>query len=322
MRDAVFNHSLVKSTLLLVLVLLTFGCNAANTSTKPTVRITSLSEGSRVQVGQAVEIRFEAADVKGVTQVDITINGEPVYIEPAAPPVNILSGSYVWQPETPTSHLIQIVAFNVDGAASDTAQVAVIVEGTPTVAEEASPTEPTTEATEEIAAEGPTATSTRFLVPPTPSGADEATATPTTDAASSQTVPATDTPPPPTNAAKPIVTTKIGLNVRAGPGINYPVIGRMLENETAEITGRVAAVGWWQIVFTSDSGNRGRVAADEQFTTATNAANVPLVEAPPLPDNAEPGAPAANPELPVINSFAAERNAIVAGESVRLTWDL
>lgn len=320
MRNTIFNHTLLTSIGLIVLAILATACNAANAPAKPTVKITSLADGSRVQVGQEVEIRFEAADVKGVTQVDVTINGEPVYIEPATPPVNILSGGYMWQPKTPTSHLIQIIAFNVDGAASDTAQVAVTVEGTAAVAaSETPPTEPTAETTEETAIAGsPTATGP--LVPPTPSGVDGPTPTPTATTGSSQTVTVTATASA-ANQTKPIVTAKIGLNVRAGPGTNYPVIGRMAENEMAEIIGRVEAVGWWQIVFLSASSKRGWVAANEQFTTATQADNVPVVEAPPLPDNAQPIAPT-NPDLPTINSFTAERNAIVAGESVVLSWDL
>jgi uncharacterized protein YgiM (DUF1202 family) len=38
-----------------------------------------------------------------------------------------------------------------------------------------------------------------------------------------------------------------GVNVRSGPGYNYPVIGWLRAGETAEVTGLSPDRGWWQI---------------------------------------------------------------------------
>ena len=37
------------------------------------------------------------------------------------------------------------------------------------------------------------------------------------------------------------------LNVRAGPGITYPVVDVLLKNSQVNITGRHAISGWWQV---------------------------------------------------------------------------
>lgn len=281
-------------------------CAGAAEPAKPTIRITTLEDDSQVNVGQQVAIGFEAADVKGVTQVELTINGEPTYVEAATPPVNVFSGSYTWLPEQAGSYLIQVVTFNVDGAVSDPAQVAVRVEEvdvaagpTPTIA----PVEPLP-TTSDI----PTETPTVILVPPTPSGL---TPTPTS------------TPEPDSAAVaetEPLVTAKVGLNVRLGPSTDYPVIGRLAEGETAEITGKDAISAWWQIVHTSESGDRGWVAAGEEFSTAANAEAIPVIDAPPLPEVAATATP--DPSLPTIFTFTAERDTIAIGESVVLNWQL
>lgn len=273
------------------------------TPSQPTISFRSLEDGSQVNVGQAVSIAYEAADVQGVTQVELTINGQPIHIEAVTPPVNVFSGSYQWSPDTPGSYLIQLVAFNVGGAASQVAQVAVTVVG------EAAQVAPTatlvSEPTETPEPASPTVTSTPIDPTLTPS--------PTPDEAEA-TAGGSDTGPQ--------VTALIGLNVRAGPSTSYPVIGRIRAEETAEITGRNEAGSWWQIVFDSDAGDRGWLAAGEEFSTASNADDVPVVEAPPLPAAAEPIGEEAPVGLPVIDRFNAERESITAGQSVLLSWDL
>jgi hypothetical protein len=278
--------------------LISFGLAAcggsADAPSQPTINFKSLDDGSEVNLGQAVSISYEAADVKGVTQVELTINGQPIHIEAVTPPVNVFSGSYVWTPESGGSYLLQLVAFNVDGVSSPVAQVAVTVSGeTATVA-------PTATLVSQTA---PTDTPTSVVASPTPA---EATATPTVEAADVG------------SGAKPMVTTLIGLNVRAGPGTNYPVVGRILAQETAEITGRNEAASWWQIVFDSGVAERGWIAAGAEFSTATNADNVPVVEAPTPPEPIG----SANNDRPVIDRFEADPDTITAGENVLLSWDL
>ncbi len=306
----------------LFLAIIVSACGGAEEPTQPTIRITTLENDSQVNTGQQVAVGFEAADVEGVMQVELTINGEPTYVEAADPPVNIFSGSYSWVPEQPGSYLIQVVTFNVNGEASDPAQVAVKVEGDP-VAAVGEPT-PTIAPVETGVGEVPTETPTVSFVPPTPAGGETPTPTTVSDAEAA-VVETEDTPA--AESTGPLVTANIGLNVRGGPGTNYPTIGRLIEGETAEITGRDQNGGWWQIAYSSESGDRGWVAADTEFTTAANADSVAVVEAPLPPDDAAaaddpaPDAPV-DPALPVIFSFTTERDAIPAGESTILTWEL
>ena len=130
-------------------------------------------------------------------------------------------------PQVVGSHVIEVRAFNVDGQASDLTQISVtVLEG---AAVAATPTLPPM-----------TPTPTLTLFTPTPTVTPESLPQPT---------------PVPTEK-KPMVTALVGLNVRTGPSVNYPVLGLLAKGEFAEITGRDQFSGWWQIVFASAEGDR------------------------------------------------------------------
>jgi len=263
----------------------------------PIASITSPENNSGVSAGQRVTIAFSAADVKGVSQIELVIDGQAVRVETVNPPVNSFVASEPWTPQAPGSHVIEVRSFNVDGVASEPARIVVIVNAP---VDAASPTP--------IPVDTPTPPVS--LVPPTPTLAPPApTSTPATEAV----------------AEKPLVTALVALNVRAGPGTDYAVIGRLAVAETAEIVGRDELAGWWQIAFASASGDRGWVAASNEFTSASNASGVPVAQAPPRPVAAPTTAPPTNtPEAlkPTIFSFTADRYTITAGETVALSWDL
>jgi len=264
--------------------------------TKPIASITAPANGSSFAVGQEVRISFSSADVKGVAQVELSIDGEPVRVELVNPPVNSFAAAHTWMPQVVGSHLIEVQAFNVDGQASDLAQISVtVLEG---AAVAATPT---------VAPVTPTPTLTLFTATPT------ITPEPLPQPEVTTVVPAEQ---------KPTVTTLVGLNVRTGPGLNYPVIGLLPKGESAEIMGRDQFSGWWQIAFTSDEGNRGWIAAGDEFSTATDAANVPVVGPPPLPAPTATSTEASGPVKPTIHSFTADRYSIASGEQVTLRWDL
>jgi hypothetical protein len=111
------------------------------------------------------------------------------------------------------------------------------------------------------------------------------------------------------------------LNVRGGPGTDYPVIGRLVEGQTLPVTGRNAETTWWQVVYPPGSNERGWVSGDGQFTTSSNTEGVPIVQAPPKPTPAPPTA-TPTPALPVIQYFRADRETLNPGEKVTLSWDL
>jgi hypothetical protein len=287
------------TTLILISIAAT-GCGVAgggsSQPTKPIASITAPANGSNFAVGQEVRVAFSSADVKGVAQVELSIDGEPIRVEVVNPPVNSFAAAHTWMPQVVGSHVIEVRAFNVDGQASDLTQISVtVLEG---AAVAATPTLPPM-----------TPTPTLTLFTPTPTVTPESLPQPT---------------PVPTEK-KPMVTALVGLNVRTGPSVNYPVFGLLAKGESAEITGRDQFSGWWQIVFASAEGDRGWVAAGAEFSTATDAENVPVVGAPSLPAAPAPTATpteAPSPLKPTIHSFTADRYSIAPGEQVTLRWDL
>jgi heat shock protein HslJ len=136
------------------------------------------------------------------------------------------------------------------------------------------------------------------------------------------------TPPPP---ATPLgrVTAPQGVNVRAGPGTNYPVIAFAQFGDEGEIIGRSADRRWWAASIPSAPDGIGWVSAD--FVAAVNAEDVPVIEpAPPVvvpPIAATPPAtptpvppPTATP-VPEL-SLSADPTTIDAGQCATLTWSV
>ncbi|MBN1992979.1 MAG: SH3 domain-containing protein [Anaerolineae bacterium] len=290
-------YRILTSLLLLGLLLTASSCASFGATSgqpdKPVASITAPENGSHFNVGQAVVVKFGATDMPGVAQMEVTINGRPAYVETVAPPVNAFVADYTWTPEKSGSFVIQAVAFSLDGDSSEPAQVVVTVTETGDDAPPAPPAGQTPIA-------GP-ATPTPRPVVPTPAPAS------TGDQV----------------GLKPIVTALVALNVRTGPGKDYPVVGRLAQGQSAEITGQDEGAYWWQIVFPSDNGNGGWVAAGGEFSEAVNAGAVPVVETPPPPGNAGPPAsPTPDALKPTIYTFTANRYTIAPGESVTLSWDL
>lgn len=79
------------------------------------------------------------------------------------------------------------------------------------------------------------------------------------------------------------------VNVREGPGLNYPYGGTLLLNEVRPIVGRADDIAWWLIEL--PDGSKGWV-ADRVVAVSGYTGLVPTVQAPPL-DSATPtrGAP-------------------------------
>lgn len=163
--------------------------------------------------------------------------------------------------------------------------------GSATQVTEAPATPTATVETVTPATEPPTPAPLPTLAPPTPTDEPieiEPTAT--------NTLVATNTPLPPTETptATPIPVPVIRLNegdferinVRGGPGTNYPVVSQLNVEQIAIVTGRNEANDWWQINL-DETDNFGWVFGD--LVTLTGDPNqVPLVEAPPPPPTVTP----------------------------------
>ena len=115
----------------------------------------------------------------------------------------------------------------------------------------------------------------------TPLVSVEPTATPTEESS--------PTPTPTPEAKPPTATANTDLNIRGGPGVNYPILGVLRAGQSAEITGKSADGGWWQIYFTGAPDGRGWVSA--YYVNAQNADNVPVVQPSAAPATATPKPP-------------------------------
>ncbi|MBI3959415.1 MAG: SH3 domain-containing protein [Chloroflexi bacterium] len=86
-------------------------------------------------------------------------------------------------------------------------------------------------------------TATPLPAEPTPAP-EAATATPEP---APEAATATPEPPTATPVADPQVRTQSAMNVRGGPGTNYPVVGALNPGVAARITGKNPSSDWWQI---------------------------------------------------------------------------
>ena len=134
----------------------------------------------------------------------------------------------------------------------------------------------------------------------------------------------TPTPLPPVEIATPeaqapygVVIAPAGVNVRTGPGSAYPIIGAANFGTEGAIIGRSADGAWWVTPVQGAPNRQGWVSAD--FVQAFNAANVPVIDAPPLPPTPTPP-PTATP-VPSM-AFWADRTTIDQGQCATLFWDV
>ena len=135
-----------------------------------------------------------------------------------------------------------------------------------------------------------------------------------------------DLPEPDPTVPTGRVNSPQGLNIRSGPGVNFPVIGFARDGDEGEIVGRSADGRWWAAAVPTAPGGIGWVSAD--FVIASNADDVPVIEvAPPVvivpttaPTPTPPPAPTATPVAEI--SFGADRTNINQGECTTLRWSV
>jgi uncharacterized protein YraI len=227
-----------------------------------------------------------------VAQIELWADGAMVGSMASLSPEATFGATIRWMPPGPGQYVLEVRSINNEQAVSAVASVAVSVE---------SPT-------------GPTATSGPFIeqtvTPILPTNTLVVPEQPTP-------VPAAPTPTPVPAACTPSATANIGLNVRSGPSVDYPVIGGIHEGETAQVTGRSGDATWWQIVH---QGSQGWVSAKYVVVACTE--NVPVVVAPtpPPPTSPPPPPPTATPATAF--NLRADRTTINAGECTTVRWDI
>ncbi len=124
------------------------------------------------------------------------------------------------------------------------------------------------------------------------------------------------------------VTANPGVNVRSGPGTNFPIVGFANFGTTGQIVGRDAAGEWWATPLSSAPTGLAWVSA--AFVAATHVENVPVISAPPPPAPTAPPPPAATATATATATviatpsaqinFWADRTEINQGECARLSW--
>jgi Tol biopolymer transport system component len=118
-----------------VVVLLAIGVPACSTQTaeeapsKPAVEIVSPRSGSRVGVGQHVEVQYRATDPVAVVRVELEVGQRIVdsHNSPTPQGQPSLNGVLRWTPDTAGNHTLFVYACNRDGVCSDGAAVEIIV---------------------------------------------------------------------------------------------------------------------------------------------------------------------------------------------------
>ena len=79
----------------------------------------------------------------------------------------------------------------------------------------------------------------------------------------------------------PTVTAMANVDIRTGPGTEYPVIGYLEEGQSAEVVGVSTDLNWWVIKVPEAPNSQGWVSA--QSVTAENTDNLPVIQSPPVP---------------------------------------
>jgi len=93
----------------------------------------------------------------------------------------------------------------------------------------------------------------------------------------------TAAPVPPTSSGAPSATTTDYVNVRSGPGTNYPVLVVAPPATTGEVTGKSADGGWYQVKVPTQYSSTGLGWVSASYVVPQNTSSVPVVEAPPAP---------------------------------------
>ena len=101
--------------------------------------------------------------------------------------------------------------------------------------------------------------------PSAPAAAATATRAPT----DAPTQPPADTPPPAVTQRPKATVKSANLNVRSGPGSNYPVIGSARQGETMTVTGQTGDCAW--LAVNTGSGKAGWVSGDANLVTQSAA---------------------------------------------------
>lgn len=127
------NTARVRNLGLVVIVLILVGsilaCDIGGGAAKPTITITAPTSDAQFEEGHEVNVLSSANDAKGVVRVELYVDGDLFRTDssPGAEGETSLAMAQTWTAREPGVHTLSVIAYNVDGAASDPWAVSVEV---------------------------------------------------------------------------------------------------------------------------------------------------------------------------------------------------
>ncbi len=133
----------------------------------------------------------------------------------------------------------------------------------------------------------------------------------------------TATPPPPAEGA-PTATTIDWVNVRSGPGTNFPVLVVAPPGSTGEVTGKSSDNAWWQVIIPTQYSADGRGWVSADWVTTQNTGSVPVVASPTPPPTVPttPPPPTTNAGCALVSQNPVDGTIFAPGASFNTTWVL
>jgi len=108
------------------------------------------------------------------------------------------------------------------------------------------------------------------------------------------------------------------VNVRTGPGSNYPVLVVAQPGATGGVAGQSADGHWWQVLVGEAYTPSGLAWVNTGYVTTKNTENVTVVEAPPPPAVVPP--PSGLTACVLVSQSPADGSAVAQGKSFNMTW--
>lgn len=229
------------------------------------------ADGDVLSANEPIIIQAVASDSQGISRLELWVNGTKVdqIVSQLAELAPSMSVAFQWTAGEPGEYGLEFRAYNAPGLAE------IVPIGTVMIVGELQGTTPQPTFAPTDTPSPPTETPTITPIPETVVTVEEAP---------------TITPTPVVVAATPagvaaLTITAPTLNVRAGPSVQYPLVGQLRQGQQLQITGQgdVGQGRWWQIPYAAAPGRVGWVIADSALVSAVNVSGVPLVPAPPLP---------------------------------------
>jgi uncharacterized protein YraI len=129
-------------------------------------------------------------------------------------------------------------------------------------------------------------------------------------------------PPPAPPTGVPTAMAVDYVNVRSGPGTNYPVLGVAQPGAAAEVSGKSADGAWWQVKIPPQYAADAFGWVSASYVVTSNTDSVPVVEAPPAPPVVEttPPPPTAGTGCQLVGQDPVDGTVFAPGSSFTTTW--